>query len=158
MGKGSTKKDVLEIVGHMQSPEFNKGYKTKLRLSSKKVDVALSQYHAREELKNRGKYKRSFKDKLNNLIEEKKREIEENHPNLLSVKIKGRMKKTGMTIFSCSTCNKGKLQKLYAKIKYFNGKGSIPVEQEEEKDLLYYCEKCGQIEDYDSFIKRNFHS
>ena len=79
------------------------------------------------------------------MIEDKKREIEDNYPNLLSVKITKDGRFLGFVGAHCSNCKEYRVIGVYAKIKYLNGKGEIPSPQIEEKSLLKYCRRCGDI-------------
>jgi len=134
MDEGLLRQEILDRVEGMRELD--------VRMDSKKIEVALSQYNAKEELEKRGEYKRKFKDDLKDLIEKKKREIEDNYENLLFVRIKD-----GCGDSSCNNCEEYRIRWVSAKIKYLNGKGKIPVPQMEKKFLLEYCERCGYIEE-----------
>ena len=159
MEEGSNKKDVMDIVIRMQSPELNEKYGTELKLNPKRIKVALNQYEARKELEKRGEYKRGFKEEIKKLIEERKREIEDSYPNLLSVKIAKNWSflldfvffSKNFLGFPCPNCKKNRATELYTKVKYLNGKGKIPTPQIEKKFLLTYCKKCGDISYYDQY-------
>lgn len=142
--KGSTESDVYEIVKDMGNSDYDwKSLPT--ILDPKRVKVALGQYKAREELEKREEYKRTFKEKIKGMIEDKKRDIEDNYPNLLSVKITKDGRFLGFLGGHCSNCEEDRVTGVYAKIKYLNGKGEIPTPQIDTKFLLKYCRRCGDI-------------
>lgn len=148
---GSSEQDVYKIIEKMCSLgiELN-GTHYKLELDPKIVKVALRQYRAREELKKRGEYKERFEEKLKDLIERRKREIEDTYPNLLSVKIKSRQKyRENFTMFSqgykCIDCETERASKVFAEIKYLK-KNGIPTAQKGNIFFFYYCRRCGYID------------
>ncbi len=147
MDEGNSEPDVLEIVEYMADPN---GKGRAVRTNSRKIQVALSQYKARGELKKRGEYKRKFKDELKDLIEKEKREIEGTYPNLLSFRIGPEHSSDYLCRIlhantTCNNCKKDTMMELYAKIKYLNGKGKIPIPQIKKKFLFEYCNRCGDI-------------
>lgn len=117
-----------------------------VKMNSDIVKVALSQYDAKNLLKKRKEYKRTSKDKINGLIEEERKEIKDNYPNLLSMRIIKEDSMVGLNYFKCNNCKKYNVTKVSSEIKYLNDKGEIPVPQIEKKFLLNYCRRCGYID------------
>ncbi len=120
-------------------------------MNNRTVKVALSQYEARELVGKRRDYKKPFKEKVERLVEEKKKEIEDNTGNLLSVKIRYSHLTWDIvpwtSHYRCGGCKKLRASKVYAKIKSRNNDGEIPTPQKEKKELLTYCTNCGTIEE-----------
>lgn len=141
MGKGARKEDVPEIVRGMQSPELDEKYGIKYRLNSKKINVALSQYDAKQEYKKRGEHKKPFKDKLKDLIEKKVKGIWDSTPDLLTVEI---FKKHN-SLTQCSNCNHFGTTTISARIEYLNRNKEIPCSVAKDKYLFESCKKCGNI-------------
>ena len=119
-------------------------------MDSRIVQVALNQYGAPRILKTRKSKKRKFKEKISALIEEKKREIEDNYKNLLSVKVNRIILfATTFASWKCDGCNKHTRRDVYINIKCLENKG-IPHVQKENRHIFDYCKKCGIIEEYNS--------
>ena len=136
--KGSNEKDVLEIVAYMGNSDIFKT--TPVKLNSRLIKVALTQYQAREELKKRKDYVKTDREKLKELIEEKTEEIRNTTENLLSVKIDKRDRWYG-----CNNCG-GTSNHYYAMVTNLNGKGGIPTPMATRKSLFLHCNKCGYIQ------------
>ena len=77
--------------------------------------------------------------------EEGKREIEDNYPNLLSVKIMQRGSSIPGNSYKCDNCSKWRVNIKYAKITSLNGNGEIPAPKVKTKFLFTYCRRCGDI-------------